>query len=202
MAHIISSDEIKKELPGYDPNDAGALHEESTRIADERLAEAIKTRAEKTVILMSGGSASGKSEYVSAYLKRRPVIISDGTSSKYERANKKITQALEHGKKVEIHAVWPEDFATSFEAFESRERKFDPKHFYRTHNKSRETLLKIAHEYPKISVTIVISNYDPNRQGQKMEFEFLEDKNRDKLIEYLGQKQYNEEQIKRAQGIL
>ncbi len=79
MAYIICSDDIKQTLPGYNPAEAETFHVQSTTLADQALDHALQTRPEKKVILMSGGSASGKSEYVSAYLSRRKVIISDGT---------------------------------------------------------------------------------------------------------------------------
>ena len=200
-AYIISSDDIKKELPGYDPNDAGALHEESTRIADERLTQAIRTRSEKTVILMSGGSASGKSEYVSAYLKNRAVIISDGTSSKYERANRKITQVLESGKKVEMHAVWPMDLEKAFVAFLNRDRKFSAKHFFRTHSSSRKTLLHIAQNSPTIPITVFFSRYQGEGHTMDTIFAKVLIENRGQLVAFLNNNQYTEEEIKRMQGI-
>ncbi len=167
MAFIISADDMKESLPGYDPSRAEEFHEASTRLADKAFEDALKTRSEKTVIVMSGGSASGKSEYVSAYLERAPVIVYDGTSSSLRRATTKIEKALQFKKNVEVHAVWPADFVTAFEAFFSRDRQFSPKHFYRTHSDSRATLLKISQAYPDIPITIIVSNYDHKRQGQK-----------------------------------
>jgi len=201
MAYIISSDAIKETLPGYDPKFAEKFHDISTKLADKKFEKALKNSSMKRVILMSGGSASGKSEYVSEYLKKQKIIISDGTSSSYNRANIKIEKALKHRKKLEIHAVWPTDFATAFEAFFSRDRQFSPEHFYRTHSKSRKTLLRIVRKYPEISITIIVSKYDENRKGQKMEFEVLTDTNRDKLIEFLEKNQYTEEEIKRSQRL-
>lgn len=201
MAFIISSDDIKESLPGYDPSKAEEFHEESTRLADKAFEDALKTRSEKAVIVMSGGSASGKSEYVSAYLEKTHCIVYDGTSSSFKRASTKIEKALQFKKEVDVHAVWPADFATAFEAFFSRDRQFSVQHFYRTHSDSRATLLRIAHEYPRIPIKIIVSDYDQKRQDQKMEFRILTDKNRADLIEFLQESQYNEEDIKRAQGL-
>lgn len=125
----------------------------------------------------------------------------DGTSSNFKRATTKIEKDLQFKKNVEVHAIWPADFVTAFEAFFSRDRQFSPKHFYRTQSDSRATLLKIAQEYPDIPITIIASNYDRKRQGQKMEFQVLTDKDRGVLIEFLQKNQYTEEAIKREQGL-
>jgi hypothetical protein len=201
MAYIISSDDIKESLAGYDPSRAEEFHEESTRLADKAFEEALKNRSEDTVVVMSGGSASGKSEYVSAYLEEKKVIVYDGTSSSFTRASTKIEKALKFKKKIEVHAVWPADFTTALEAFFSRDRQFSLKHFYRTHSDSRSTLLRIAQEYPEIPITIIVSDYNDKREDQKMEFKILTDKNKDDFIEFLKENQYNEEEIKRAQGL-
>lgn len=66
MAYIISSYDMKQSLQGYNPSRAGEFHEASTRLADTAFEDALETRSESTVIVMSGGSASGKSEDVSA----------------------------------------------------------------------------------------------------------------------------------------
>jgi predicted transcriptional regulator len=46
-----------------------------------------------------------------------------------------------------------------------------------------------------------VSDYNDKREGQKMEFKILTDKNKDDFIEFLKENQYNEEEIKRAQGL-
>jgi len=79
MAFIISADDIKKTLLGYVPEKSEFFHRESAKLADVQFAAALKDRPEKTVVLMAGGTASGKTEYVSAYLQKRRVIIFDGT---------------------------------------------------------------------------------------------------------------------------
>jgi hypothetical protein len=65
---LISADDLKKTLPGYSPEKSEQFHSESAHLADKQFEQALKSRPEKTVILMAGGTASGKSEYVSAYL--------------------------------------------------------------------------------------------------------------------------------------
>lgn len=201
MAHIISADNIKKSLPGYNPERSELLHRMSTRMADKQYARAVKERPENTVILMSGGAASGKTEYVATYLRKRRVIIFDGTLPSLEGAKIKIREARKYNKKIEIHAVLPEDFLTAFIAFLNRDRKFPTKHFYKTHSKSRKTLLEVAKNFPEIPVIITLSRYTQQSAAVGMEFKTLEVSYREDLIEFLRQNQYTESEIKRKQGL-
>ncbi len=201
MAYIISADEIKKTLHGYDPEHSDVLHRESARLADKKYEDALKKRKEKTVILMSGGTASGKTEYISAFLKERKTIIFDGTMPTLEGAKIKINKALRCGKRVEIHAVLPTSLETAFIAFLNRDRKFPPEHFFRTHSSSRKTLLAISKNFAEVPVKIFFSRYQVD--GNKMDTKFTEllIPNRGALIDFLEKNQYTEEEIKRLQGI-
>ncbi len=201
MAYIISADDIKKTLPGYDPNNSDKFHRESARQADKLYTSALKTRPEKTVILMSGGTASGKTEYISAYLRRRKAIVVDGTMPTYEGAKIKIRNAQKCGKKIEVHAVLPLSLETAFIAFLNRDRKFPPEHFYRTHSSSRKTLLEIAKEFPEIPILVVFSESSTRKGKYKMNFTKLLLPARRPLIDFLTQNQYTEEEIKRLQGL-
>ena len=78
-AIIISADEIKKTLPGYNPKASHLVHRESARIADSNFSSILRKEMCKNIILMSGGSASGKTEYVDTFLLDEDVIIFDGT---------------------------------------------------------------------------------------------------------------------------
>ena len=129
MARIISADEIKKTLPGYNPAESESFHSESAKRADRQLEEALKSRPEKTVILTVGGAASGKTEYISTYLKQSETIVFDGTMPTLEGAEIKIGKVLKAGKKVEVHLVMPASLNKAFFAFLNRERKFAISHF-------------------------------------------------------------------------
>ncbi len=102
------------------------------------------------------------------------------------------------GKKLEICAVWPANFLTAFDAFIGRERRFDARHFYRTHSQSRQTLLKVSKKYPDIPIMLIISDYDPAKSDPKMVFGKQNSKNRNELIEFIAKNQYTEEEIKQA----
>lgn len=198
MAFIISADEIKKTLPGYSPAKSELFHRQSAKLADKTFEEALKSRSEKTVILMSGGTASGKSEYVSAYLAKLRLIVFDGTLPSFEGAKIKIKKTLKAGKKVEIHLVLPNDLLVAFIAFLNRERKFSLGHFYRTHSSSRQTVLDIAQSFNDIPIKIFVSDVDYIGHRQTMTFKELKLNGRGELIEFMKQNQYNEEEIIKA----
>jgi hypothetical protein len=60
MAYIISADEIKKTLQGYNPGRSEEFHSTAAKLADKAFVQALKDQSEETVILMCGGTASGK----------------------------------------------------------------------------------------------------------------------------------------------
>jgi hypothetical protein len=93
MAFIISADDIKQTIPGYEPSRSHEFHRESARLADKAYEQGLKTRSEPEVILLSGGAASGKTEYVSVYLHNKAAIILDGTLPSLEGARIKIRKA-------------------------------------------------------------------------------------------------------------
>jgi hypothetical protein len=196
MAYIIAADELKKTLPGYSPDKSEAFHRESARLADKQYAQAVKERPEPLVILMAGGSASGKSEYVSEYLKDTQAIILDGTLPTFVGAEIKIKKALKAKKQVAIHCVLPESLPVAFVAFLKRERKFSDKHFYRTHSATRRTVLAVAEKYPDIAITIIVSRITYSRNGSSMKFQELGFATQALLIEFLIGEQYTEDSIK------
>ena len=201
MAYIISADDIKESLPGYDPEHSEKFHHDSARIADKQYQDCLKHRQEKTVILMSGGTASGKTEYVSAYLKNREVVVFDGTLPSFEGASIKVKRALKYNKKVEIHAVMPLDLRRAFIAFLNRDRKFPPEHFFATHSQCRKTLLEIAQNIQDIKIDVYFSETAINKSKIDTKFTKLWVANRGMLIEFLNDIQYTEDEIKRMQGI-
>lgn len=195
MAYIIAADEIKKSLPGYTPENSEAFHRESAKLADKAYEQALKDRPEKTVVLMAGGSASGKSEYVSAYLEKRKLIILDGTLPSIEGASIKIRKAQKAGKRIQIHLVLPDSLLVAFIAFLNRERKFSLEHFYRTHSNSRKAAFQVAQLYNNLDIEIYVSDVDFVGTGSALSFRHLDFKNRRELVEFLEQNQYTEDEI-------
>jgi hypothetical protein len=194
MAFIISADELKETLPGYDPKKSEEFHHESAKLADKAYMAAIKSRTETDVVLLSGGAASGKTEYLSVYLKEKRAIILDGTLPGFEGAKIKIRGALKYGKTVDITAVMPERFDIAFDAFLGRERKFPPEHFFRTHSTSRKTLLDIAEHFPDVHITLIDSDYNNDGSMSFTKIVFFE--GRDALLKQLHRRQYTEQEIR------
>ena len=194
MVYIISADEIKKSLPGYTPAQSEKVHRESAKLADKAFEGAMKTRSEATVVIMAGGSASGKTEYVSGYLSKQKVIVFDGTLPSFEGAQIKIRRALKASKKVEIHLIVPESLSAAFTAFLNRERKFAALHFYRTHSGSRATVLRIAQEYQEIPIKVLVSQVVQS-PASYMDFSEISFGTHQALIEYLQDNQYNQATI-------
>lgn len=193
MAILISADDLKAKIPGYDPADSGAVHRESTRLADRHFAQALKYETFDRVILMSGGGASGKTEFVVNYLSDDSALIFDGTLPSLEGARNKVREAQKAGKPVTVYAVWPEDFKIAFAAFLGRDRKYADEYFYLTHSKSRAALLQIVESNLVVDIHLVESQYD--KGNARLLFYEIGFKNRDDLIEYIRLEQYTEDEI-------
>lgn len=192
MAVIISADEIKKELKGYTPDRAEKFHAESAKMADQEFEKEIKNTSYKEVILVCGGSASGKSEFLATQLANRESVIFDGTLSSTKRAERKLKKIIKENKTPIIYAVIPDDLKRAFIVFLRRDRKFSWSHFYRTHSSSRKTLLWIALNYSKVEINIVESSYTSSKG---LQFIMIKIDNRQKLIEYLIGLQMTEDDI-------
>lgn len=158
-ALVVSADDIKKELSGYTPDKAGDFHSQSAKLADKRFYECLKTTNYKAIILMSGGPASGKTEFVSEYLMDKDFLIFDGILPTEKGAEIKINYLIKKGKEIKIYAVWPSDLRDAYIAFLHRDRKFSDEHFYGKHSSARKTLLWIAQNYPDIEIKIFKSAY-------------------------------------------
>ena len=192
MTLIISADEIKKKLPAYSPEKAEFFHRESAKLADKEFEIALKKNPFREVILISGGSASGKTEFLVTQLNRKRCIIFDATLDTIERAKIKIRNILRRKKKPIIYAVIPDDLKRAFIAFLNRDRKFSDEHFYRTHAGSRKTLLWIALNYTNVKINIIESSYT---KDQILQFAKIRLNKRKQMINYLSRLQLSESDI-------
>lgn len=192
MALIISADEIKKELPNYSPDKVEEFHHESAVRADKLFTKALKENSYTNVILLSGGTASGKTEFLSTHLIQKNALILDATLSTELGAKNKLRQIIKARKIPIIYAVIPDDLDRAFIAFLNRDRKFSDTHFYKTHSGSRKTLLWIATNYPEVEINIVESSYTSDKESQFTHIEFNDKK---KLVDYLMKKQMSENDI-------
>ncbi len=191
MALIISADEIKKKLPSYSPEKAELFHRASARLADQHFETALKNSPSREVILLCGGTASGKTEFLATQLNRKRCIILDATLSTNEGAKIKLKKIIKARKIPIIYAVLPDDLKRAFIAFLNRDRKFSESHFYKTHSGCRKTLLWIVLNYPMVKINIIESSYTKNQlQFAKVEFD-----TRKRLTDYLTHLQLTESDI-------
>lgn len=196
VAYVIAADEIKKDIEGYDPAHSNQFHQASAKMADKMYDKAVKRRSERKVILLAGGAASGKSEYVATYLTSTRAIILDGTLPTTRGAEIKIEKAIKQQKKIELHLVLPESLIVAFGVFLNRQRKYDISHFYRTHSSSRQTAYEIVQCHEDIKVRVISSKYVEFREGGTMEFKYHKFVSRQMLLEFLCGIQYTEQQIR------
>ena len=190
-AILISADDIKKEIEGYAPERAGDFHERSARLADKRFDQLLKSSDFQTVILMSGGPASGKTEFITEYLLDKDVIIYDGILPTENGSKIKINHIQKAKKELKIYAVWPEDLRQAYVAFLHRDRKFSDEHFFTKHATARKTLLWIAENYHEIEIKIYKSDYlEDDLYFTEIRFDARLD-----LVAYLSDNQYNKDEI-------
>lgn len=191
-AIIISIDEIKETLPNYNPVRAEEFHVISAKLADKQFEKILKETKYSKVILVCGGSASGKTEYIHTFLENESVVIFDSTLSSIVGAKIKISKILKGKKSVEIHFILPIDIKSAFAAFLGRERQFSSEIFFRTHSGARTVALWIAKNYPKIILKIIESRFENNKL-KAIEVIFS---NQKRLIEYLKIIQYTSNEIR------
>ena len=189
---VISSDEIKKTFRGYNPQKAEKFHHISAILADKEFKKQLKITLKNKVILMCGGSASGKTEFVSEYLNDFDGIVFDGTLFSIEGARVKIRNIQKFKKTPIVCAVIPDDLKRAFNAFLHRDRQFSDSHFYRTHSGARKTLLWIAEHMPEIEIKIYESFLPKKQDIIFQEYIF---QNHKQKIEFLKKSQYTEEDI-------
>lgn len=190
MAVIISADDIKKKLPNYLPEKAELFHRESAKIADREFENKLIDDDFREIILMSGGAASGKTEFLATHLAdRKKCLILDATLSTEEGARIKLKKIVKAEKKPIIYAVVPDDLKRAFAAFLHRDRKFSDTHFYKTHSGSRRTLLWIANNYPHIEINVIESSYLKRR---KLQFSKIKFDSKHLLVTYLNSLQVTE----------
>lgn len=192
MVIIISADEIKKTLPNYDPEKSEQFHTESARMADRDFDKAIKSSPYKSVVLLSGGTASGKTEFLVTQLTRKRCVVLDATLTTEKGAGIKIKKIKNLGKCPIIYSIIPDDLNRAFIAFLNRDRKFSDEHFYRTHSGARSTLLWIAQEHSDVEINIIESSYT---EDQTLQFAKIEFDSKKQMIEYLTSKQVSETDI-------
>ncbi len=179
QAIIIDIDEIKKGLPDYKPKNAEHFHEESSKLAKQAFKIVLKRSNYKRIILLAGGSASGKTEYASSEGTKEEAIIFDGALSNIESFKKKLLMIQERKKTIEIWAIIPGSISHTFNTFVRRERRIPEKVFFSTHSGCRKTLLWLTKNHPDIPIKIIENLGDASKMEEVV---FTSPEDHDKFI--------------------
>lgn len=200
---IISIDELKKALPDYAPEQADEFQKQSAKLADKLLEKELKKIKNEglPIVLMCGGSASGKTEMIEKFLAEDfEGIVFDSTLSTTEGARNKLRAIRKSGNKPFVNLVLPapyHDFLRPFRVFHARERKIPEKRFYETHAGSRRVALWIVENCQDVTVRIFENSYDPHDPSEDMfPFSEIEFKTPRDLIGFLKGIQYTEADIR------
>ena len=192
-ALIIEVDAFKPKVPGYNPKRSWSCHGQSAMLADAAFKQALKNPLYKKVVLMCGGSASGKSEFVSSNLVNKGIIVYDGTLSSIEGARVKIRNSKRKRKKVEVNAIIPDNIVKVFRAFLTRDRVIPVDVFIETHSRCRSTLLWILEHQMSIDVKI----YESSTKEDRLQVNELIFKTQNEMIKYVKLAQISKQKIKK-----
>ena len=214
MYKIISIDEEKELLPGYSPENADEFHVESARIANKKFDQELKKVKDKKAILMCGGSASGKTEFIAKFC---PIeidesteiagIVFDSTLATEDGVKTKIRNIKRSGNVPLVCLILPYSLNRCLKAFHQRDRKIPESKFFGTHSGARKVALWIAKNHPEIELAIYYNRLieeadksDGDSQIAKTEdglgFVEISFENKDELIAFLEEAQCSEEEIK------
>lgn len=199
ILQIISIDELKKALPNYSPEKADDFHTESAKLANKLFDQELKKIKNKKVVLMCGGSASGKSEFIEKFLtKDFEGIVFDSTLSNKEGAEIKINNIKKSGNIPIICLILPDNFRRCFSAFNKRDRKIPEIRFFETHCGAREVEIFLAEQHQEIEFLVYQNSYQPqNKEEDQLTFSLIEFGTKKEMINFLKQNQYSKEEIKK-----
>jgi hypothetical protein len=157
MPTIIDIDKFKEQIPGYDPSLSGEFQSQAGAMADAEYDNAVKQKLHPKFILMCGGSASGKSEFVSINLHNEDAYIFDSTLSSNTSIKARLSK-IRRKFECEVIFIQPENLLSAFIAFNGRKRKFHYQHFIRTHSGARENMLMILNKYENMNCRYILSS--------------------------------------------
>jgi len=191
---VISIDEIKKAFPGYSPKKADQFHSESAKLANKLLGLQLKKIKGKQIVLMCGGSASGKSEFIEKFLisEKFEGVIFDSTLSNVSGTEIKIQRIKKSGNLITVCFILPDNLKRCFAAFNKRDRKIPEERFYETHSGARKVALWIAKECDEVEILVYQNFYRTN----DIIFEEKIFKSRKEKISFLEKVQVSEKEIK------
>ena len=162
-APVLSGDEVRKTMPGYDPKDWRTHVDKTGYVAPrmeaefQRLLKDRKGKGNGEVVFLAGGNGSGKSTVANADGAEADFII-DSTLGNLEVAKKQIDAVLSNGQKPAIDFVYrtPEQALKGVvERVENGGHAVSPLSFADSHTKGIKNLRLLADEYgDKIAIRI------------------------------------------------
>lgn len=210
---IVSGDEVRKTMPGYNRLD-WSTHVDRTGYVGPRLEaqfrHLLKTRKGKgdgTVVFLAGGNGAGKSTVVAKIGNSHDFTI-DSTLGNLEVAKKQIDAILANGQTPEIHFV----YRTTGQALEGIAQRVkngghivSPLSFANSHVKSRENLRLLSEAYgDKIHLHIYDNSVDGAPEITLKQLEAKGKPDHERIREsanyYLGHLREREEARSRSQG--
>jgi hypothetical protein len=130
-AIIIDMDSYKEKIEGYEPDHAQKVQTESAKLANKEFEKCLKLESIKEIILICGGSASGKTEFIDWHLKTIDnTLIFDSTLSSYNGAINKIRPTLKKGKKIRVILILPSTIESAYIAYLKKKKKVPCRTFY------------------------------------------------------------------------
>lgn len=166
---IIEVDEYKKKILGYNPEKSEDFHIESAKLADRDFIECLKTKKYKSVVLMAGGTASGKTEFTKSYLTKRKQLVYDGTLKEFKGFKIKLEKIERYDKSIKnikVVLIIPSDTTEALGAFLKRDRIMKLDTFFDTQIRSKMTVAQILKQ-TKTRVEIYISHVGPDSNKLK-----------------------------------
>lgn len=210
---IVSGDEVRKTMPGYNRLD-WSTHVDRTGYVGprleaqfQRLLKERKGKGDGTVVFLAGGNGAGKST-VAAKIGNSHDFTIDSTLGNLEVAKKQIDAILANGQTPEIHFV----YRTTGQALEGIAHRVkngghivSPLSFANSHVKSRENLRLLSEAYgDKIHLHIYDNSVDgvPEITLKQLEAKGKPDHERirENANYYLGHLREREEARSRSQG--
>lgn len=195
--NIVSADDAKQVIPGFNAEMSGHYHEPSSSIGKAHYSELLADESTKDqpVLMMAGGSGAGKTVSLSKGKDGGPPVnlddysaVIDTNLSSFSSSEKKIQQAKESGRKVQIDYVYrPAELA--FQGMMKRGKRINRvvpiDAFVDTHIKSLSTIKELAKRYendPDVEIN-VWDNSGGKGEQKYVSLDFLTDKsyNRDEL---------------------
>lgn len=188
--NIVAGDDVKFIVPKFGPDKSTTYHEPASRFAKQHYDELLnrKDTVDKDVLIMAGGTGSGKTTALKGVIKNKGQTLDDFAAvidtnlTTVNSAKSRIDPALESGRSVNIQYVYRDPI----EAFKNgvipralkTGRMVLPEVHGDTHAGSMETVIKLAEKYkddPRVNIEIVDNSQGKGKSSLKDVY-FLQDK--------------------------